>query len=71
MSISELSSRQRGPAALLADAVASAREAAGALFAAQSDGDLVATVGLAAELRAVTAAVEAGAVAEADQRDLA
>jgi hypothetical protein len=71
MSISELSSHQRGPAALLADAVAAAREAAGALFAAQSDDDLVATVRLAAELRAVTAAAEAGAVAEADQRDLA
>lgn len=71
MSISELSSHQRGPAVLLAEAVALVREAAGAMYPAQSDDDLVATVELVAELRGATAAVEAAAVAEADPRDLA
>jgi hypothetical protein len=45
MSISEFSSRQRGPAALLAGAVRSAREAAETFFAAQPDDDLVTTWG--------------------------
>ncbi|HEY2879953.1 HNH endonuclease signature motif containing protein [Nocardioides sp.] len=75
MSISDLRPQHPGagasPAALLAEAVASAREAAGAFFAAQCDQDLIATVELTEQLRAVTAAVQAGAVAEADARDLA
>ena len=71
MSISELSSHQRGPAVLLAEVVALVRQAAGAMYPAQSDDDLVATVELVAELRAATAAVEAAAVAEADHRGLA
>jgi hypothetical protein len=70
MSISHFSSRSSaaGPAGLLAGAVGLVREAAEAMCAAQSDEDLVATVELAAQL---SAAVEAGAVAEADARDLA
>jgi hypothetical protein len=55
----------------VAEAVASMREAAEAFFAAQSDNDLIATVELLAELAAVSAAVQAGVVAEADSRDLA
>ena len=70
MSISELHP-QTGPAALLAGALELVREAAGAFYAARSDDELVATVELSAELRAVAAAVQAGAVAEADARDLA
>ena len=55
---------------LLADAVTLVREAAEVFFAARSDEDLIATVELVAQLRAVAAAVEAGAVADADHRDL-
>jgi hypothetical protein len=55
----------------LAEAVRLLRQAAEAMFAAQPDQDLVDTVGLVAQLRAAAAAVEAGAVAEADARDLA
>jgi hypothetical protein len=60
-----------GPAGVLAEAVGLVRQAAEAMFAAQPDQALVDTVGLAAQLRAATAAVEAGALAEADHRDLA
>ena len=70
MSISELHPHS-GPAALLTEAVALVREAAGAMYAARSDDDLVATVELTAELRAALAAVETGVVAEDDHRDLA
>ena len=70
MSISELSAHRRGPAALLADAAGLVREAAEAMYAALSDEELIGTVELTAQLRAVAAAVEAGAVAEADNRDL-
>jgi hypothetical protein len=55
MSISDLHHPGTTPAALLAEAVASVREAAEAFFAAQSDSDLVATIELASQLRSVTA----------------
>ena len=70
MSISELHLHS-GPAALLTEAVALVREAAGAMYAARSDDDLVATVELVEQARSALAAVQAGAVAEADARDLA
>ena len=60
-----------GPAGLLAEAVGLVRQAAQAMFAAQPDDALVDTFGLAVQLRAAAAAVEAGALAEADHRDLA
>jgi hypothetical protein len=71
MSISDISHHGHGPAALLADALASVREAAQAIYAAQGDDDLVTTVELVAQARSALAAVEAGAVAEADHRVLA
>jgi hypothetical protein len=72
MSISDLSSyRRHGPAQLLAEASALVQEAAEAMYAAQTDDDLVTTVELVAQARSALAAVEAGAVAEADRRDLA
>ena len=75
MSISDPTTQQHrdqhGPAALLADAVASVRAAAEVLFAAQSDDELVGVVEQIALLRGAATAVEAGAVVEADARDLA
>ena len=71
MSITELSSHRRGPAALVADAVGLVREAAEVFFAAHSDQELVATVELVQAARAALAAVEAAAVAEADVRGVA
>jgi hypothetical protein len=60
-----------GPVAVLAEAVASLRDLDATWWTNQSDDVLVDTVGLVAQLRAVAAAVEAGAVGEADARDLA
>jgi len=71
MSISELSSHRRGPAALVGEAVALLREAAEVFFAAQPDGELVETVEQVQAARAALAAVEAGAIAEADVRGTA
>src|SRR6476619_1206141 len=71
MSISELYSRQRGPAALVGEAVALLREAAEVFFAAQPDGELVAVVEQVQAARSALAAVEAGAIAEADVRGTA
>ncbi|HEY3531442.1 MAG TPA: DUF222 domain-containing protein [Nocardioides sp.] len=73
MSISELSPQQpgaAGPAAVLAEILTAVRELDGTWWTSQSDDDLIAVAELVAELRAATAAVEAGAVAEADTRDL-
>lgn len=75
MSISDPTTQQHrdqhGPAALLADAVASVRAAAEVLFAAQCDDELVGVVEQIALLRGATTAVEASAVVEADARELA
>src|SRR4051794_10100901 len=71
MSISELPSRQRGPATLVAEAVAFLREAADVFFAAPSDEELVATVEEVQTARAALAVVQAGAVAEVDARGVA
>src|SRR6476660_2426225 len=59
------------PSAVLADAVATLREAADTLWSAQPDEVLVGVVEQAHRLTAVLAAVEAGAVAEADARGIA
>jgi len=59
------------PAGVLAEMLGVAREAAETLWSARSDTELVQTVQLVAQLTSVLAAVEAGAVAEADARDLA
>jgi hypothetical protein len=61
----------RTPAEVLADAVDRVRELADRLWSAQSDQDLIETVEQAEALRSAVAAVQAGAVAEADARDLA
>ena len=70
MSISELHHRH-GPVQLLAEAVALVREAAEAMYAGQCDEDLISTVELVEQARSALAAVQAGAVAEADHRSLA
>jgi hypothetical protein len=70
MSISGLPSH-RGPAAVLEQVVGHVRGLSETRWSAQIDDDLVGVVELAAELRSVLAAVEAGAVGEADHRDLA
>ena len=59
------------PAAVLADAVAAVRGLAETLWSARSDDELVEVVGRVQQLTSALAAVEAGAVAEADARDLA
>ncbi len=59
------------PAEVLADAVALVRAAAETLWSARSDDELVDTVGQVQQVTAALAAVEAGALAEADARDLA
>jgi hypothetical protein len=69
MSISDLHP-QPSPAGALADVVAAVRGLAATWWTNQSDAELVAVVEQLTELRAVAAAVEAGAVAEADVRDL-
>ena len=61
----------QSPAAVLADAVAAVRGLAETLWPARSDDELVDVVCQAQQLTAALAAVEAGAVAEADARDLA
>jgi hypothetical protein len=70
MSISDLHP-QPSPAAVLAEMVATVRELDATWWTNQSDDDLIAVVEELAQLRAVTSAVQAGAVAEADVRDLA
>ena len=56
---------------MLADAVAAVRGLAEILWSARSDDELVDVVGRVQQLTSALAAVEAGAVAEADARDLA
>ncbi len=56
---------------MLADAVAAVRGLAETLWPARSDDELVDVVARVQQLTAALAAVEAGAVAEADARDLA
>ena len=70
MSISDLAPAA-GPSQVLADAVAAVRGLAEVLWSARSDDDLVDVVGQVQQLTSALAAVEAGAVAEADARDLA
>jgi len=70
MPISELTPGQ-SPAVVLADAVAAVRGLAETLWSARSDDELVEVVGRVQQLTSALAAVEAGAVAEADARDLA
>ena len=69
MSISDLHP-QPSPAAVLTRMVEELRELDATWWTHQTDDDLVATVEQLAQLRAVAAAVQAGAVAEADHRDL-
>lgn len=75
MSISDLrSGRASGrpsPAEVLTEAVVAVRRMDGTLWAAQSDDELVSVVAQAEALRSALAAVQAGAVAEADARGLA
>ena len=59
------------PAAVLAEAVAAVRSLAEVLWSARSDDELVEVVARVQQLTSALAAVEAGAVAEADARDLA
>jgi hypothetical protein len=61
----------QSPAVVLADAVAAVRGLAETLWSARSDDELVAVVGRVQQLTLLLAAVEAGAVAEDDARDLA
>src|SRR4051812_948179 len=70
MSISEMMPAA-SPSEALVEALAVVREAAETLWSARSDGELVDTVCLVQQLTSALAAVEAGAVAEADARDLA
>ena len=70
MSISELAPGA-SPADVLADAAAAVRGLAEVLWSARSDDELVEVVGQVQQVTAALAAVEAGAVAEADARDLA
>ncbi len=60
-----------GPAAVLAELVASLRDLDATWWTSQSDDDLVSTVGLVEQARSVLAAIQARALAEADHRDLA
>ena len=55
---------------MLADVVARLRDLDSVWWTHASDEDLVGVVEQVAQLRAVAAAIEAGAVAEADSRDL-
>src|SRR6478609_9552395 len=59
------------PPAVLAEAVAMLRGVAETLWSARSDDELISVVEQAQVLSSVLAAVEAGAVAEADVRGLA
>src|SRR4051812_20116067 len=69
MSISDLHP-QPSPAAVLARMVEELRDLDATWWTNHSDDDLIKTVEQLAQLRAVTAGVEASAVAEADARDL-
>ncbi|MBO0846464.1 MAG: DUF222 domain-containing protein, partial [Nocardioides sp.] len=69
MSISELRP-QPGPVAVLEEAVTQLRDLDATWWAHQCDDDLVALVHLVEAARSALAAVQAGAVAEADSRDL-
>jgi hypothetical protein len=69
MSISDLHP-QPSPAAVLTDVVSMVRDLNATWWANQSDDDLVATVELVEQARSALAAVQAGAVAEADARDI-
>ena len=69
MSISDLHP-QPSPAAVLADVVSMVRDLDATWWTNQTDDELVGVVEQLAQLRAVAAAIEAGAVAEADARDL-
>ena len=60
-----------GPVGLLAQAVDLVRQANETMWVAQSDEDLVATVELVEQARSALAAVQAGAVVEADVRGVA
>jgi hypothetical protein len=78
MSISDLDSYRAGgagaaggPAQVLAQAATAVRELDETMWAAQSDADLVGVVEAGEALRSALAAVQAGAVAEADARCLA
>ena len=70
MSISDLHP-QPSPATVLADAVAAIRDLDAIWWSGRSDEELVAVVEQIEAARAALAAVQAGAVAEADARDLA
>src|SRR3954447_2831429 len=70
MSISELAPGA-SPADLPADPAAAVRGLAEVLWSARSDDELVDVVGQVQQVTAALAAVEAGAGAEADARDLA
>lgn len=70
MSISELHPQPR-PAAVLADAVAVIQDLDHVWWSSQSDDELVAVVEQIEKARSALAAVQAGAVAEADTRGLA
>ncbi len=70
MSISELLPGA-GPSRALAEGLGVVRAAAETLWSARSDDELVEVVGLVQQLASALAVVEAGAVAEADARDLA
>jgi hypothetical protein len=69
MSISELMP-SASPSEALVEALAVVREAADTLWSARADGELVETVAVIQQLTSALAVVEAGAVAEADARDL-
>ncbi len=70
MSISDLHPRP-SPVSVLAEVAASLRELDATWWTHQSDDDLVAAAELVEHARTALAAVQAGAIAEADQRDLA
>ncbi len=70
MSISELSPSAT-PSGVVAEAVAALRAVAETLWSARSDDELVRVVEQVQQLVAVAAAVEAGALAEVDARDVA
>ena len=69
MSISDLHP-QPSPAAVLAGVVEELRDLDATWWTNQTDDDLVTTVELVEQARSALAAVQAGAVAEADHRDL-
>ena len=69
MSISDLHP-QPSPAAVLAQVVAMVRDLDATWWTNRSDDDLVAVVEQVEQARSALAAVQAGAVAEADARDL-